>query len=58
MPSADGAALLQPRRGVVGWALLAFLIFGVAPGITPVRHLLSCRSSCTTPTRMVMPPTS
>lgn len=25
----------------LGWTLLAFLVFGVAPGITPVRHALS-----------------
>lgn len=42
MPS-PGPASGRPRRAVrvLGWTLLAFLIFGVAPGITPVRHALS-----------------
>ena len=36
----------QPRRGrrvarAIAWTCLAVLVFGLAPGITPVRHLLS-----------------
>lgn len=42
MPAVDGSA---PRRvrliPALPWMLLAFLIFGIAPGLTPVRHLLS-----------------
>jgi hypothetical protein len=33
-------ALLRRHR-VLGWVLAAYLVFSVAPGITPVRHVLS-----------------
>lgn len=42
--SSFGSPASRGRRGLwrpLGWTLLAFLVFGIAPGITPIRHALS-----------------
>lgn len=43
MGAAEPSPPRRARRAVraIAWTVLAFLVFGVAPGITAVRHLLS-----------------